>query len=208
MAIVKTTITGTTWETQFADVLEWLQTNATGYFDEITGDSSTNTITMAYGDASVIIANKSISVTLANGVNTIGGTYESVLIDEIYKTDSGFYMHKKAGQSWLQVWVTKTNTGNTCVMFWYDHLTSDRGYKWADLTASLAFSQFAANQPLELSSQTFSASLTALTPFVFNGGVYSDSLFIQTFNEYYGISGIFSINKTQYVSNGYIALKD
>lgn len=208
MAIVKTTITGTTWETQFADVLEWLQTNATNYFDEITGDSSTNIITMTYGNASVVlngITNR-ITVTLDNG--TSDNRTIRLPITTMYKTDSGVYICNEQTPDSLQLWITKTNAGNTCVLYFCHSSSTIQGYQWADLKASTSLSSFGSNQSQALSSQTRSASLTALTPFVFTGGVYSDNLFLQTFNEYYGISGIFSINRTQYVSNGYIALKD
>lgn len=205
MAIVKTTITGTSWATQFADVLEWLQIYATDYFDTITGDSSTNTITMTKGNASLVIKSNNLAVTLENGaVGNFTLAVVSTNLSEIYSTASGIYMHNPANPSCPQIWITKSNVGNTCVMLYhYGSSSSDRGYVWADLTASPAFSTFDV-----LINKTFSASLTALTPFVFTGGVYSDSLFLQTFNEYYNIAGIFSINKTQYVSNGYIALKD
>lgn len=209
MAIVKTTITGTTWETQFADVLEWLQIYATDYFDTITGDSSTNIITMTYGNASVVlngITNR-ITVTLDNGTSNEKSSND-IFITEMYKTDSGIYIHNAKDANDLQLWITKTNAGNTCVLYFYHSSSTVQGYQWADLKASTSLSSFGSNQSQALSSQTRSASLTALTPFVFTGGVYSDNLFLQTFNEYYGISGIFSINRTQYVSNGYIALKD
>lgn len=206
MAIVKTTNTGTTWETQFADVLEWLQTNATNYFDEITGDSSTNTITMTYENASVVIASNSIIVTLDNG--TSDNRTIRLPITTMYKTDSGVYICNEQTPDSLQLWITKTNAGNTCVLYFWKSSSSSQNYQWADLKASASLSSFGNSQSQVLSSQTRSASLTALTPFVFTGGVYSDNLFLQTFNEYYGISGIFSINRTQYVSNGYIALKD
>ena len=206
MAIVKTTITGTSWATQFADVLEWLQTNATDYFDEITGDSSTNTITMTYENASVVIASNSITVTLDNG--TSDNKTIRLPITTMYKTDSGVYICNAQTPDSLQLWITKTNAGNTCVLYFWKSSSSSQGYQWADLKASASLSSFGNSQSQVLSSQTHSASLTALTPFVFTGGVYSDNLFLQTFNEYYGISGIFSINNTQYVSNGYIALKD
>lgn len=208
MAIVKTTITGTSWATQFADVLEWLQIYATDYFDTITGDSSTNTITMAKGNTSLVIKSNNLTVTLENGtVRNFNIAVVATNLNVIYKTASGIYMYNPENLNCPQIWITKSNAGNTCVMLYhYGNSSSDRGYAWADLTASPSFSSFS-DSP-SLTTQTFSASLTALTPFVFTGGVYSDNLFLQTFNEYYGISGIFSINKTQYVSNGYIALKD
>ena len=51
------------------------------------------------------------------------------------------------------------------------------------------------------------SGMTTLTPIVMPGDVYCPTAFIQTFNEYRGIIGIFKIGNEEYFSNGYCAFK-
>ena len=205
MAIVKTNFSGVTQAANAPEVLSWLQANASEYFDTIEADAGGN-ISCKIGETTVILfgfdGNTQSKITLLNGTNIIH--YEDTdRFDYAIKTSKGVYLHS---YNFGSVFITKSDKGTTAVA-WNFKYDVDYGYLFADFSHSTKFYRpITGNWTVSRSSWTRAASLTALTPVIFDGATYAPNLYLLTFSEYYLLECNFTIGLTQYTSDGVLAL--
>lgn len=208
MAITRTDFTGTTQAANAPEVLAWLQANAAEYFDTIAADENGN-VSCKIGETTVLLlgfdGNTSSQVTLINGTS-ITHHEKNDRFTYAIKTSNGVYLNS---YNFGSVFITKSNKGTTAVAWNFKTSMDNYGYLFADFTYSPDFYRpIAGSWDVARNTWVHAAPLTALTPAVFNGGCYAPNLFITTLSEYTLIKCIFSIDGTEYASDGVLALKD
>ena len=224
MAIETTYFTGTTAETNYAEVLAWLTANAADYFDEITG--SENVITCKIGDVNALTLNfteatnaRFATITLKNGIsiNTVykwgdnSGKETVVRLNRGIKTDNGISLF---GTQYLNFFVAKTSDNNTIFAYFGElNSTSDWGWYIGEIEKSANFIKSRSISSSGWGNYTtygvYSAGKTALVPAITDVGTYNDNLFFVPFTQFAGQSGItINVDGTKYVYNGVFALKE
>lgn len=214
MAIETAYFTGTTGAANYAEVLAWLQVNATDYFDEITG--AENVITCTIGGANALVldftgsgATKELCVYLKNRVKIDVMQYwdSSRRLTKAQKLDNGIFIYANKANN---IFITKTNDDN--VMFAFLNSNNDVCWCIADFEKSSAFTSSSTLPQSYIFDEDwgiFSAGKTALAPAVTDAGTYSDSLFFVPFTQFIGQSGItIDVDGTKYIYNGVFALKE
>lgn len=206
MAIVKTNFSGATQAANAPEVLSWLQANASEYFDTIEADAGGN-ISCKIGEITVILfgfnGSTPSKLTLLNGTSITHYEHND-RFTYAYKTSKGIYLNSF---NYGSVFITTSDKGTTSVAWNFKTNEDNYGYLFADFAYSTGFYRpVYGSWNVSRSSWTRAASLTALTPVIFDGVTYSPNLYLLTFSEYYLLKCNFTIGLTQYTSDGVLAL--
>lgn len=116
MAIVKTTFTGTTLADNAPEVLSYLQTNATDYFDSITADEGGNVSCIINGVTVLYLAFDGTAVTsisLANGTSVSATATGTKYYTKAYKTSNGIMLVDADGRT---IVICKSNDDTTSII--------------------------------------------------------------------------------------------
>lgn len=215
MAIEKTYFTGTTGATNCVEVLSWLQSNATDYFDEISGTDDNTKIYCKIGSVNALTfdfgTERIFTITLNNG-----NTYQSYTTwssndrwRSASKTDNGIFLYSQAIDN---LFISKTTNNNIFSAFVMKSGASNHVWRLVDFTASpnSILSDNISNATLsDLASGVYATPRTALVPVISSGDTYCNSLFFVPFTQYITQSDIIiDIDGTKYVYNGIFALKE
>lgn len=228
MAITKTMFTGTTLATQAAELLNYLQSNAADYFNEISADENGN-VSCYVGDTVALLigmdGTTTRKVTLSNGQNlqttsgdTGGGnTMHAALFRYAKKTSKGVLLATAEGKKQGAVvgctyfFITKNEIGDTCILgtLAVGAYQTPTYYFGADIRNDASIYSYISNvswaNRVQLSR---SAPVTALTPAIFSGGHYTPNAFIATFNQFALTECDLDISGKSYVSDGVCVLSD
>lgn len=217
MAIIRTVFKQTSSAaTAAAEMLTWLQTNASDYFtDIISGDN--NAVICKIGDLEALTLypsnNSKTTVKLAVGTTYSCGVQTFL---RAYKTDNGIAIFDSA---YKPIFVTKDAATNNTLIFaavvygtyvyqlayyCFDIANGSSVYTLAQVSSS--DSTFATLRAV--ASRT--AGTTALCPIIFGDtGAYSEGLFLAVFNQNVNATEtIIKIGDKQYVFDGAIALEE
>lgn len=218
MAITRTVFKQTrSAATAAAEMLTWLQTNASDYFTSIvSGDN--NAVICKIGDLEALTLYPSSNapsyvtkVKLAVGTTYSYSNFQT--FPRAYKTDNGIAIFDSSNRP---IFITKdivtnntlifaTFSGNSNIYYYYcfDIINGASAYTLASTGASSSYSALRA-----AASRT--AGATALCPIIFGDtGAYSDRLFLAVFNQNINATEtIIKIGDKQYVFDGAIALEE
>lgn len=200
MAISKTVFSGTTAETNAAEVTAWLQANATAFFSTIT--NSENIITCdVIGGGQVIIKPKvrEWQVKLGNSTSlTIDhyGAYDGV--SAAFVTSKGIALFSDP----MWIFIAKSNN-NTIGIVCYQN-SNWNSLHFADFSTSVAFK----NDSNNIKQTEMGVTSLCVCPFGMSGN-YADGLYCTPFYEY-SQRGIITVPMTgkSYVYSGYLALEE
>lgn len=219
MAIETTYFTGTTAEANYAEVLAWLQANATDYFDNITADEGGEKIYCKIGDVTALTIdtnarNYIFFATLKNGA--VDYRYQAWGTNHRFtravKTSCGILLYVNNIDN---IFITKNTDGGVMLAGYHSTGNNTYGATIGDFANDSVFkdmgggsgASFGVNQLKNVGVQ--SAGRTALVPAVTDAGTYSDNLFFVPFTQFIGQSGItIDVDGTKYVYNGVFALKE
>lgn len=218
MAIIKTTFSAITQAGNASEVLAWLQSNASEYFDSITADASGN-ITCMIGDTPAIKlgfdGTTKTSFTLKNGVSM---THYYARTTEFFKaaikTSKGIHLipNNEEYHSINELFICKSDAGTTAFLskFQYGDYTYGNTYHSADFENSPSIMNFTYTDGNNnyVVDKSIPASCTSLAHVVFDGGFFAPDLFIVPFSQFVDTRCIYSIGNKKYSSNGFIALAD
>ena len=207
MAISKTYFTGSAASANYAEILAYLQANATEYFDEITGDESNiyckienvTALTLNFADS------KLFTIALKNG-KSIENYYNwgNSHFISAQKTDSGIFLFSNATTN---IFITKTNLGSVFFAGVRRGTSSNNSFYMCDFSNSTSITSITYGSTS--SNGIYSASMTAITNVVSDSGAYCNNLFLVPFTQYAGQSDVvIDIDGTKYVYNGIFALKE
>lgn len=218
MAITRTVFKQTSSPaTAAAEMLTWLQTNASDYFtDIISGDN--NAVICKIGDLEALtLYPSSNNASYVTKVKLAVGTTRSYSGDQIflraYKTDNGIaifdssnrpiFITKDVVTNNTLIFATFIGGSNTYYYYCFDIINGASAYTLASTGASSSYSILRSN-----ASRT--AGATALCPIIFgNTGAYSEGLFLAVFNQNVNATEtIIKIGDKQYVFDGAIALEE
>lgn len=220
MAIAKTIFTGTTLAEQAAEVYAFLNANKSGYFDSVTQDESGNISCMVGETVALKLGfdgtTKNIIITLANG-ETVSTYNATTAWGYAYKTDRGLYLHDvhNENQYPFSVYIAKTDTDSTAIVAYMsiNSSTNQRALYCADITGGNAiYVPYSINVLYQsiYSAIAATAGSTTLTPLPLtsNTASYAPDLCMMFFSQYPYTPAVITIGTTQYVSNGFLALKE
>lgn len=210
MAVIKTVFTGTTTEQRAAEMLAYLQANASGFFDSITADETGNISCIIDGITALYLPypTGNYTFTIKNG-NTFSDVGSGVIPFKVgYHSTYGILLQSND----RTCAVAKNELGHTVLVgiFKTTSASSSFGYRFADFTdgASITTPWKYNNSATEAKTVCARpADLTAIVPCVFSGGHYSEGLCITPFSEYAGSAGILDLNGVQYGYDGALALR-
>ena len=218
MAIIQTTFSASTQAGNASEVLAWLQSNASEYFDSITADASGN-ITCMIGNTPAIKlgfdGTTKTSFTLKNGRSM---THYYARTTEFFKsaikTSKGIHLipNNEQYHSINELFICKSNSGTTAFLSKFANNENSYGntYHAADFENSPSIMNFVyndGNSDLPF-FKSVPASCTSLAHVVFNGGFFAPDLFIVPFSQFANTRCIYNIGNKKYSSNGFIALAD
>lgn len=223
MAIVKTIFVGTTLATQKEELLEYLQTNAADYFDEITADADGNISCKVGNTVALMIGmdgttKRRVILSSGNYIETAGAGAISAPFSYGKKTANGLLLRTYAielngtGVGAMFLFICKNENGDTCIFG--DFKTgvssgSSTTYFTADIkNDSTILKLIDGDNTSARSSLSKSATVTALTPLIFSNGHYAPKAFFGTFNQYALTECDLNINGKSYVSDGVSLLAD
>lgn len=218
MAIITTTFSAITQAGNASEVLAWLQSNASEYFDSITADASGN-ITCMIGNTPAIKlgfdGTTHTSFTLKNGVSM---THYYATTTEFFKaaikTSKGIHLipNSEESDSTNELFICKSDAGTTAFLskFQHNNLSSRVTYHAADFENSPSIKDFLYydGSSYRAFDKSVPASCTSLAHVVFDGGFFAPDLFIVPFSQFANTRCIYSIGNKKYSSNGFIALAD
>lgn len=228
MAITKTVFRDDSLALQASEILAWLQTNATEYFDNITYDADNSKIVCEIGllPALELFFTNNVAFTayLSNG-NSISYTRaysgNSTLFYAGVKTTNGliisYYNDNLPGYGHINyIVITKNNEDDvTFIAHGQDTPSTNSScrlktgsfskYVWTDWYGN-ASNTYMFGPGYFMGAQT---GLTSLVPFVdATYPIYTPNCYKLVFNQYFGTAGIFTIDGVSYYTTGYIALSD
>ena len=209
MAIEKTNFTATSQSANKGEVLSWLQANASEFFDTIEADSGGN-ILCKIGSVTALKlgfdGSTQSKATLQNGTTaTLEPT--SDIFSFAVKTSKGIFLNS---DNFGGIFLTKSNTDSTIIIWNIRYFTSNYSYTFADLNNSISFFKPRANDTWanSRSAWVISADCTSLTHVVTKGNTYAPHAYIQTFSEYALTKGILDISGSKYWTDGVVALAE
>lgn len=210
MAVIKTVFTGTTTEQRAAEMLAYLQANASGFFDSITADATGNISCIIDGITALYLPypTGNITITIKNG-GTISDYSSGVIAFSVgYHSTYGIMLISNE----RTFAVAKNDLGHTVIagILRTSSNSSSYGVRFADFSDGVSITTpWGYNNSTSGAKTVFSrsADLTAVVPCVFAGGHYSEGLCITPFSEYAGSAGILNLNGVQYGYDGGLALK-
>ena len=223
MAIVKTIFVGTTLATQKAELLEYLQTNAADYFDEITADANGNISCKVGNTVALMIGmdgttKRRVILSSGNYIETAATDAISVPFSYGKKTANGLLLRSNnvelngTGVGAMYIFVCKNENGDTCIFGDLKTGMSSGGsttYFTADIkNDSTILKLIDGDSTSARSSLSKSATVTALTPLIFSNGHYAPKAFFGTFNQYALTECDLNINGKSYISDGVSLLAD
>lgn len=218
MAIIRTVFKQTSSAaTAAAEMLTWLQTNASDYFTSIiSGDN--NAVICKIGDLEALTLYPSNNSKTTEIKLAVGTTYScgSQTFLRAYKTDNGIAIFDSA---YKPIFVTKDAATNNTLIFaavvygtyvyqlayyCFDIANGSSAYTLAKVSSS--GSTFATLR----AAASRTAGATALCPIIFGDtGAYSEGLFLAVFNQNVNATEtIIKIGDKQYVFDGAIALEE
>lgn len=225
MAIEKTMFTGQTLAAQAAELLAYLQANASDYFDTIEADASGN-ITCYVGETAALVIGmdgttaRKVTLTNDNAVQCVSGNYaspNSTLWQYAKKTANGVllisnvvHVSSIANYGKVVFFITKNENGETCIVGAVsngDTSGNPRTYFFADIKNDTTIFKPVSNVA-DFSTLSRSMTTTSLTPVVFNGGHYAPKAYIATFNQFALTECDININGKSYASDGVCVLSD
>lgn len=197
MAINKTIFTGTTAQTNAAEVTSWLQENATEYFASIVNESNIITCTVQGGGQLIIKpADRYWTIILKNGTSTdIDHSNSSNIVNQAFVTSKGIALYS---QSKMWIFITKSNEGTIGVVF--NTFNSDTNIGFADFSKSTSFDTGS------LSHVQMSMTSLCACP-LGDSGTYGEGLYFVPFYEY-NSSGLIYVNGKSYVYSVFMALEE
>ena len=213
MSVSTTVFTSTDANQNASDLYDWMLTNASEYFDEITFSSPLITCKVGDTDFLKISTNNSqeMGITLPNGNGNMQ-TRPTAICRTAYKTSSGLALFMDNSTS---IFVTKSDSGATCAVS--VGLWGFRKYRiiGADVESSTGLTQYprTSEENFEYFSNLCDRSFTnagkaALVPFTFDNGSYTPDLFLVPFSPFVGTRALLDLDGTKYVYDGCIALKE
>lgn len=140
-----------------------------------------------------------VTVSLPNGVrvsNYAGKT--SAVFKYAKKTNSGIYLYS----SYIRIFITKSDKDSTSVLLSCFSSNSSQKSYITDFGYSDKFVE------VPYTSAVVENDLTSFSPVVCRGGVSLPNLFITPFSEYVGNDCNLNCEGTEYVYDGYFALKE
>ncbi len=212
MAISEITFTGTN---NIDEVLAWMHTNASEYFDDITKDG--NTLNCSVNGAVFLqvgfSGNATTGLTLPNGNNkTYSSSDSSANVTKVYKTDKGIALFR---DRYYDIFVSKTDEGSTAVVMIFRAQSDDLRIYGADSENSTDLSTYPSvkesiyNPGINAITKHFAtAGKAAIVPFVFDNGSHTPNIFLVPFSPFIGTKAIIDLDGTKYVYDGCIALKE
>ena len=216
MAITRTVFKQTSSATAAAaEMLTWLQTNASDYFtDIISGDD--NAVICKIGDLEALTLYPSgINTTYVTKIKlAVGTTYSysnAQTFPRAYKTDNGIAIFDSY---YRPIFITKDVATNNTLIFAAMLSSSTLYYYCFDIangaSAYMLSSDSYSNFTNVRSNVSRVAGATALCPIIFgNTGAYSEGLFLAVFNQNVNATEtIIKIGDKQYVFDGAIALEE
>lgn len=227
MAITKTLFRNDSLALQAPEILTWLQTNATEYFDNITYDSDNSKIVCEIGLLTAIeiffTGTTAFTAYLSNG-NSIScvrsdQSHPAIFVAGI-ATKNGLcisYENKALSTPRTNyLIITKDNNGDVTFISHgqsaaattqYNRLRTGTftKFNWNDWYGSATAAQMYESGGF-MGSQ---AGLTSLIPFTDSTyPIYTPNCYKLNFNQYFGAEGQFTIDGASYYTTGYIALSD
>lgn len=226
MAIVKTTFTGTTLADNAPEVLSYLQTNATDYFDSITADEGGNVSCIIDGVTVLYLGFDGTAVTsisLANGTSVSATDSGTTYYTKAYKTSNGIMLVDAGGRN---IVICKSNHDTTSI------IACIRSGSISSTSHYLYFGDIANNatwyHPLSSKStakyvrdsyvMVYAAEFTSLTNVILGDGgtlaknVYMTSPYTEREASAAGSPNIIvqqlTINNKNYLYDGLIAIED
>lgn len=214
MAITKTLITGTSPDAQNAEVLAWLQANATDYFSTIELDSSDTSKIMCYvgSDLALRISLKANEVPYMD-MYLKNGTHQHLSMatsgfNYIISTPNGIVLVYTYNSYLNYIFITKNNNGTLFFAVMQRGGSSSQYLYTADFINSTTITTLLSGSNVFSNNMTYPAQLTALTPLsVTDAEVYSPNLYRMIYCNYAGTEAKLVIGNNEYYSNGYLALK-
>jgi hypothetical protein len=218
----------TTTEISAADEFkEWMEQNATDYFDSFTIDEvegSSKKVNCKIDDENVIALGfftgtgtiiPGISVWLKNGVNmSDAGAPAKKYVTSAYKTSKGLLIINNIKEF---IAISKTNDDTMAFAFFRASNTNNgipQGYVYiGEYEQSQTFRNITPLDHIETFNNiqyilATRAGKTVMTPICFDSGNYTENLFQMRFSEYQGVECQFDLDGTKYVTNGIFALKE
>lgn len=200
MAINKTIFSGTTAETNAADVTAWLQANATDFLENI---ANTNNVVTAdvIGGGSVTFSPANTASSATNRITLKNEAYQQVnrtggaRFTAAYKTSKGMWLSLNNGGIWV---FTKSNNDTIGIVA---SLSNTSKIYYADFQSSTTVTELS-------SPANYSAELTSLANVALgDSGNYAVGLY-GIYAYQYSSDGTLDLNGTKYVSNRYFALEE
>lgn len=203
MAIEKHTFTATKTNIHLNELRGWFESNATEYFDSFE-TAENNTLICKIGETEALKFAESsseliVTVSLPNGVsvsNYAGRT--SAVFKYAKKTNSGIYLYS----SYIRIFITKSDKDSTSVLLSCFSSNSSQKSYIADFGYSSTFIE------VPHTTAVTANELTSFAPVVCSGCVILPNLFITPFSEYVGNDCNLNFRGTEYVYDGYFALKE
>lgn len=223
MAIVKTIFVNTTLSGQKTELLEYLQANASDYFDEIAADASGN-ISCKVGNTIALLigmdgtTKRRVILSSGNYIETAGTGAITAPFKYGKKTANGLLLRTDVIElngtnvGAMYIFICKNENGDTCIFGDFKTGMSSGGsttYFTADIkNDSTILKLIDGDSTSARSSLSKSATVTALTPLIFSNGHYAPKAFFGTFNQYALTECDLNINGKSYVSDGVSLLAD
>lgn len=208
MALTKYLVHGSTMAQRADEILEFLQTHATDYFDTISADEDGN-ITCYVGEVPALYLpyenDEKLKVTIANDDSFEDYYAGEVVFSVIYYSSHGIMLKST---NWT-IAIGKNNNGHTVIVFPAQSGSANTtiGYRFADIVDGIAITTTFGESSDYKETISKTTPMTAIIPTVFDSGFYCDGLLLTIYSEYPGISGILTIGDTQYGYDGAVALR-
>ena len=228
--IVETLLDTTSRNNNFIAVYNYLQNNIDGYFDTVEINQNYDSIALKInGDSKITIQKTSYHTifysTTGNSTTINGDAWQPELFNKAFSTSNGFCLLTVSGYGFF---VAKDSNNDTFyVMF------SRNGNGWGYVAFTSSSSERIIGKTQEIGNTTSAAyqnspaywiqswfqqygnskitdyktQKTMLEPLMTYEGAYTPNLFLTPYSQYTGTVGIIQIDGTDYVYNGYCALK-
>lgn len=221
--IVETLLDTTTDVSNFNAIYTWLVSNISGYFDTIEKDDNVEhgTIYLKIGGVTKLrLANPTATDGFAADIYSTTIAHTTVnslkLIDKAYKTDYGFCLINSSNNR--AIFVSKDSNNDTFILGFgvndsihkivFTSSTSERVF-YAHWNFGIKYLMIYRWNQL-YNGQNLTTGITQKTmlePLMTYEGSYTPNLFLTPYSQYTGTVGIITIDGTDYVYNGYCALK-
>lgn len=230
MAIVKTQFRNDSLALQASEVLAWLRTTATEYFDTITYDSDNSKIVCEIGLLPALeiffTGDTAFTAYLNNGASFSGkrGNTPGLFLTGVscnngiclnyYNSGPGSTFDERARYN--DIVITKDNNNDVTFVSYHQETTgTSAGMHFTSGTfTKFTFNDWFGGISPEVATASgkymgCQAALSSLIPMVDKTyPIYTPNCYRLYFNQYYGIEGQFTIDGTNYYTTGFVAIAD